>query len=763
MPHFPLPYHSQGHLVPTPIHTSKYQNHPAYYNPEQEAYALAESSKAGKLLPSFQSQPTGQAPLLTTTTLRSHDTTIPQYYAVTNAPHGNKSDQGPKRKRAPTTPQDMQTPIETPKRSKSQEEARSTERSHKRKRTNEMVPNQSQLPTPPSTGRDVSSEGRRLSLGPEDTPQVPRRKGVVVMTHEEEGRKLGLVGVAGDAEDDGSTDVVTSPRVTNAPTLGVDASGQAVVAMSEVLDTDLAWLENRGQPQTPPSSTIPQLQTPAQSHNALVEDSDSPATRAQKVNRRMELFKDSPKAAEEPMVSTRIEMFGRVAVRKTFAARFLGLEPTAVLIEENSAEDAEGWNAVASSSRAALRPQWPDHEAPWALAGGKRKERRQKELAEKSSLLKRYLETASDEGSDDEDALITVTYARGRGKTAHRLAPNLRTPRSRAKPFDRSGSDAKIALVNSLRGRVIAPLPLSRMACICGHQSGFAGEPMISCASCRSWHHPHCNGIDDNVPLPSSWWCPNCHAQAIAMSTPAHSTPRAYAQSDERSSAFKGDFTNIALAPSPMFPNPAFSQLAPVTRTPINRVLASPTSREHRPRVLSYGTDMWAYTEDGAPSSVAPSTPGPSRPDRFSTPRIDDLPFDVTSTPSRGLDFTFGQPSLFSLTPLGPKGRVPSGVFGDPTPFGARARTTTAGAAPMSEMISSRHDFLRDLNKGAQSEGPVTPSTRWPHALLGAHNLSPSPFGHRRTVSGNKLSSMRSSSKSGLGGLGLGLPEEKED
>ena len=284
---------------------------------------------------------------------------------------------------------------------------------------------------------------------------------------------------------------------------------------------------------------------------------------------------------------------------------------------------------------------------------------------------------------------------------------------------------------------------------------------MIECSSCRSWHHLQCNGIDDNAPLAPRWWCPPCHAQAMHIATPGHTTPRVYTQSDERSSALRGSYSDIALAPSPiMLSNPSFTQMASAARTPLNsRPQESPTSRQHRPRILSYGTDMWAYTEDGPPSSVAPSTPGPSRQERFSTPRLEDMPFDVTSTPSRGLDFTFGQPSLFGLTPIGGRPRVTSGMLADITPYGLKR--TGPITAPLSEIIPSRHDFLRDLNKGPQTELPASPSTRWPHQLLGAHNVSPSPFTHRRTLSGNKMSSMRSSSKSGLT-MGVFLEEKDE-
>jgi len=648
--------------------------------------------------------------------------------------------------------------METPKRNEQQ--AQRSGRGNKRIKV-ERSRQQNQLPTPPSTGYDTSVDMDNVpSLTLEDTPVAPRRKGVVVLQDDEQGRKLGLIGVEAEDEDANERDHITSPRFAQIPALLTDDSGMASLSTQDVLQTEVAWLETGRRSNSPPSSDAPQPRTPTFNHITVSEEADSPMTRSAKVEKRLGLFKEDDSVVVEPMVTTRIDLFGRVAVRKGFAARFFGLDPS-MFVEETTDEN-DGWTSAAGSSRSVVKPNWPDNEAPWALAGLGRKEKKQKEDEQKSYSLRRYLETSSDGESDEEGTSIaSFNYGRGRGKTVQRLGPLLRTPRSRTKPYDSIGSDAKQALMTSIRHRAIIPLPAGQVACACGARTISGNAPMIECSSCRSWHHLQCNGIDDNTPLAPRWWCPSCHAGAMHMSTPGHITPRVYTQSDERSSALRGHYSDIALAPSPiMLANPSFTQMASAARTPLNsRPLASPTSRQHRPRILSYGTDMWAYTEDGPPSSVAPSTPGPSRQERFSTPRLEDMPFDVTSTPSRGLDFTFGQPSLFGLTPIGGRPRVTSGMLIDTTPYGGKRAGPIA--VPMSEIMPSRHDFLRDLNKGPQTELPASPSSRWPHQLLGAHNLSPSPFNHhRRTLSGNKMSSMRSSSKSGLA---MGTMEEKDE
>lgn len=753
-----IPFYQPGPFTASHnSHNKQYQHGYAYDGSEMQ---YSQPGSSGRLAPSVMphaGSSSSHAPLLTTTSLRSYDKTIPEYYSVTADPRRAERESSQKRKRSsPPRPASHDTPLETPKRSRSQDEG--SGRTLKRYKVDDRSRPPAHLPTPPSTGRDMSVENAQspeLAPLPLDTPVAPRRVGVVVTQQDGEGRKLNLIGAGSDDEPPALEPSPISPRTTSIPALATDVNGMAVVSSHEALASEVAWLEDGRRSQTPPFADLPPPRTPAMTRENLTEEIDTPITKADKVSKRLEMFKadDEEESSSERMVCTRIDMFGRVAVRKAMAAQFLGLDPSMALVEETFTDEAENWAEGSRTSKNAVQPDWPDREGPWMMAGWKRQEKRKREQEERSHTIRRYLETSSDGDSDGDDSSIaSFSHARGRGKSIHRLGQLIRT---RTKPFDSPGSDAKMALLNSIRYRPIAPLPIGRVACGCGATAVTGTAPLIECAGCRTWHHLQCNGIDENGPLAPQWWCPTCQAQAMGtMATPAHATPRSYVQSDERTSAFKVDYSNVALAPSPiMFPNPSYSQVGATTRTPMNRTHASPTSRQHRPRILSYGTDMWY--DDGAPSSAAPSTPGPSRLERFSTPRIDDAPFDVTSTPSRHLDFAFGQPSLFGLTPLGGRGRVTSGLMTDGTPFGTRARL----AAPMSEAMPSRHDFLRDLNKAPATEVPASPSTRWPHQLLGAHNLSPSPFKHRRTMSGNKLSSMRSSSKSGLGPI---LPEGDE-
>ncbi|WWC66910.1 uncharacterized protein I206_100817 [Kwoniella pini CBS 10737] len=860
--HHPYPTLSGSHLQPMTVQLSSRLSplgqSTTYYPTPQAEYDVFQTpsrpgTAGGQVSPdpyldqaSFTTQHSnaydGTTPLLTTTTLsRSYDSTIPSYYQTStdgrrawSQATPDKQPTASKRKRERHT--SKETPakaLKTPNRSKQQQQQdeNSGGRSSKRVRVESAPTPTVQLPTPPSSGKEVSI----INLPPhihlpimhednmtpiEEEPEVAdssARRGLVITRHHEEGRKLGLFGISqGELEETStSNDHNLSPRTTTIPALTTDESGLASLSTNEVLESEVAWFEDRarGQRSPPSSPDLVTLRTPTMSHDRSLPDDydDSPEAQAQRIAKRLQAFSDNNIQEEQPLISTRIDLFGRVAVRKATAMKFLGLDRSTSLTEETRNEDEDNWTArpVASSSKVVLKPLWPDEEAPWALAGGSKKEKMRKEESEKATLLKRYLETSSDDSGSDEEGLMTMytTYGKGKGKSVSRLmsssssstgSSNRVSRKRRSVGPDGVDANARSALLVSLRSRAVPVLPAGVVACVCGTSNTSGMGSMISCAACKTWHHIMCCGIEDESKIGSNWWCNSCeNSSRSIIHTPsshsvAHSTPRGrYSQlADPRSSAVKSDIGHIALAPSPMFVNSAHHSLASSgpgvtsTRTPITRVVSSP-KRPERARMLSYGSDMWAFAE--ADGNAPPSTPAPIMGDRYSTPRIDDAPFDVTSTPSRHLDFNFGQPSLFSLTPLGGQGRsrVPSSMLIDGTPIRgiSVARNISfsgpiIGSAPPGESIGtaiSRSDFFKDMNKSTpgvrereENFPPVSP--RWPVGLLGAHNLSPSPFahGHKRNLSGNKLSSMRSSSRTGnsstpTGLMGIGLLAEEKD
>ncbi|OCF34969.1 hypothetical protein I316_03516 [Kwoniella heveanensis BCC8398] len=843
--HMPYPTMSGSHLQPMSVQPSPRLSPlgqtSTFYptsNGDYEVFHTSSSSHANDQVSpnpyadhaSMPLQPTagyeGAPPLLTTTTLsRTYESTIPSYYQTTSDGRAawsqatpDKQTAGPKRKRERQTSKEV-TPsgkaLKTPKRVRQQQQqdgsggsgsGSSGKRAAKRVRV-ESAP--VHLPTPPSTGREALTVNLPLTAQAQqpipvedvmppidETPELanePARRGLVITRHHEEGRKLGLFGVSqGEPEVPKSPEEVhMSPRTTMVTALTTDESGMASLATDEVLESEVAWFQSRLRTgHSPPSSPdLVTLRTPPANHAALEpeETDDSPRTQARKMKQRLQAFSDHTIKDEQPLISTRIDMFGRVAVRKDTAIKFLGLDRSTRLIEEMRGEDEDDWTErpVASGSKIISKPLWPDQEAPWALAGGSKKEKLKREESEKAVLLKRYLETTSDEGSSDEEGVMAMytTYGKGKGKSVSRLMSSStssstgsssgRSSRRRNRGVTPNDIDAnaRSALLVSLRNRAVPVLPAGVVACVCGGSSTTGMGSMISCAACKTWHHIMCCEIEDESKIGPNWWCLACEGSSRSIHTPSHTTPRGrYSQlADPRSSAVKSDIGHIALAPSPMFVTSAtLSAGMGHARTPMSRVVSSP-KRPERARMLSYGSaDMWAFTEDGAP----PSTPAPIVGDRYSTPRIDDAPFDVTSTPSRHLDFNFGQPSLFSLTPLGGRSRVPSNMLIDGTPIRGMARNFSGPGGPLEPMsVPSRADFFKELNKsaphtigGTRDENIPPVSPRWPHGLLGAHNLSPSPFGHKRSLSGNKLSSMRSSSRSGPAGLmSVGLAEEKDE
>lgn len=636
---------------------------------------------------------------------------------------------------------------------------------------------------------------------PESQPAVMEevQRPASVIHHPSEGRRLAFGPVEAEEGDTityepPANNGPLSPRYVSAPTLIANESGMASVDTNDVLETEIAWLDDR--PQTPRSTADESavLRTPIMSRdtNMTEDDQDTPATRASKRAKRLSAFNAPTPKPVASQWTTRIENMGRVAFTKGFASRFLGLTSENPVVEETSMGNLMEIPPDASPSLPAKKPDWPDAEAPWSTALNSRSTwiTSDRKIKDRAAKLDWYVGDASDDSSDEE-----VVWGHPSADDVARRFPrpsarfNNMVYRQRTLPnWEAANDNATSALLLSLRNRPLRSIPDGVIACMCGSRDGGGegGGTTIRCDSCQTWHHIRCYNMTD-VPhgYQYSFFCDACKNRAMSVSTPAR-TPRTnlFHQSDERSSALKGPASDIALAPSPSFTS--FNNAASNSRTPLGRAIASASSpsRAPRARMLSYDNDIqlqWSeFLHD--PVAAAPSTPVFRSGDRFSTPKIDDVPFDVTSTPSRHIDFNIGQPSLFSLTPLNGRSRVPSGMLTDHmTPF--RARNVSFGQ-PLTEMVPSRHGFLNDLGRGGNGSGPSAPiphsegampaspsSSRWPlghghgHGLMGAPLVSPSPFGHRRTASGNKMSSLRSSSKAGLGSAigGNGNVEEEEE
>lgn len=584
-----------------------------------------------------------------------------------------------------------------------------------------LVTGKSHLPTPPSTGDHASTPAQMSQHSPESR-QLPesQRSGVYVTATETEGRKLGLVRTSTGMENVEANRKHGPPRTKQATVLSVNSSGVATVASGDVLYTDASYMGEV--PKTPPASSSCEL-----------AENDTPGTKLDKVKRRLLLFKTTARTPE-PMYSTRLDMGHagpvRVALRKDIAIAFMGLDNVA------TGGATEEQNAAAT--REPVRPDWPDDEAPWNQASGRRINKLRQDR-ERLAMLQRYLETSSDDDDDDHDGAarlqIPTRRHQSRPSAEHKLLPPSQDP-----------TDARAALWYAMHKarmphRLTGPqmVPTGVVNCVCKNTA--PSNQMVSCSNCKSWHHVTCVGRDEAID--GNWACERCVAQArrATLSTPSQRTPSQLSTVDRSMSAFRGNQA-LALAPSPMFAPEAaraaaYSGMA--TRTP-----QTPSRRHERARVLSYGTE-WGVTGEN-PSTPMPQTGFGS----FSTPRPDDPVFDVNSTPSRHLDTDpriAGQfsGSLFAITPLVGRSRNANQLVGD-TPLSMGHARNISGVPPaFAEGMTSRHEFLQGLTADRR-ELPETPGSL---GLGRPSELSPSPFGGHRGTS-SKSNHPRSASRSGL-------------
>jgi hypothetical protein len=258
------------------------------------------------------------------------------------------------------------------------------------------------------------------------------------------------------------------------------------------------------------------------------------------------------------------------------------------------------------------------------------------------------------------------------------------------------------------------------MACDCGVINDIE-QAVVQCTSCHDLHHSACYSRRE---LPNNRWeaffCRGCRERAMRLATPVQ-TPRAYAQSDLRSSAFKGDMAHrtemagIALQPSPIFPT--------VTRTPFGQQMLGRAQSPRGPvqsRTLSYNDDpFFNYFE-------VPKTPAPAGGPR--TPYAGGGGFDVMSTPSRHLDYS----SLVRYPrPSDTRNRTVTGDFLAPlaTPLSGRAVSGSASNRPI--MFSTKASSSTPTASGSSVfNAPTTPGTMVANALFpGPPTLEPSSPG----------------------------------
>jgi PHD-finger len=298
--------------------------------------------------------------------------------------------------------------------------------------------------------------------------------------------------------------------------------------------------------------------------------------------------------------------------------------------------------------------EWPDKEYPWSVQELQRDEYEKAWRRQRLAWIERFFDRES-ESEDEEKQCVagpstwsqpidlgsSTRLHRGHGQPISVNAPHSKGSRgARQMSFNTANTDAREVLlskkhvrtvVERIRKRKIAEEEDGVVMCIC--QGADDGRPMVRCDECRTWYHLICMDIRDESELGDEWFCWKCLPSAGDPSHVPHIEPTfAPARPDSPARAGVGDqpLYQSTLQPSPM---PA----SPIARRQQDR---SPTRRSRLPHSLG---------DSGDPVRGGPSTPYLARtadsrlyspPKLYDEYRTDEhVPFDPTSTPSRGLKF----------------------------------------------------------------------------------------------------------------------------
>lgn len=492
------------------------------------------------------------------------------------------------------------------------------------------------------------------------------------------------------------------------------------------------------------------------SHIPDIEVTHTPTTRAFNLEKRMQGFRSlstRPQPAEARFVE---------------GGRFITPGPGLTDLLMNPTHGEQPQQKSDSSLGSIVQPDWPEipGSIAWPHQDPIREGNRRRELAS----IERYLALGESDSDDETPERFHIHIRRPASAVA---GPSNHAGRNKGYTLiDGAPSDALLALKLTMRNRTFDHLDTSSLACDCGALYDIE-QPTVQCMNCRDIHHAACYPARE---LPTNQWstffCRGCRARALRHVTPVQ-TPRAYAQSDIRSSAFKGDMARgaemagMSFIMSPMDPMPA--------RTPYGQVnvgrAQSPRGPVHN-RTLSFHDDgFFKYFE-------VPTTPAPAGP---RTPRdAGGSGFDVMSTPSRHLDYSslvrYPRPSdsrdrtmlsdsmgSFS-TPLSSRVTSASGSAIRPMMMGSRPSMTPS--------VSITGPSTSSLTAGPSSSGLAgqsnlgigSPPSTLGHQLLGGALIMSPPTSHRqRQVSRNNLSSLDVDSKGDLMGPMIDPSDHQDD
>ena len=399
---------------------------------------------------------------------------------------------------------------------------------------------------------------------------------------------------------------------------------------------------------------------------------------------------------------------------------FLYSDGVLQLLETPETDDGEGMELTFG---AGLGAEWPDKEYPWSEQERYRDDYEEAWRRQRLTWIERFLDRES-ESEDEENECVpgpskwdqtldprsSPGPQRGHGKTIsiNAIPSSKRFRNVRQMTFNAANTDAREVLLakkhvrevaERLRKRRIAEEEEGVVMCIC--QGADDGRPMVRCDECRTWYHLICMDIHDESELGDEWYCWKClpSAEDPAPVRPTEPTfAPAMPESPPRASVGDQPLYQSPLQPSPMPASPVSSR---------RRSERSPAAGR-RARLPPQ-----ALVDAGDPVRGGPSTPYHARATTdarlYMTPKLyeeygvdEHVPFDPTSTPSRGLQF----PNAVPMTPRRPpvSWMTPSG----------RPRTPPFGGPGSSSSSSATRSLAYSLSTLEDSVGPLT--SPWPES-----------------------------------------------
>ncbi|KAJ3988242.1 hypothetical protein F5890DRAFT_1433907 [Lentinula detonsa] len=405
---------------------------------------------------------------------------------------------------------------------------------------------------------------------------------------------------------------------------------------------------------------------------------------------------------------------------------------------EPSAKERRAAAAAAAAEESAEKPNWPDAEFPWRLRTEERAEQSQAEERERLEWIEKYLDRDTDDDDDDDDGSMggriyggsadvedevlptsvwgvvyedgddqPIPYRSGRGKMVPLSGdPNQETKfkRKRSAYFPSDPADARAALLSKKNVRALSfrrQRSISRRRSIGGGEEDERlcichgvddGRDLVQCDFCKTWYHLDCIGIDgisELGPPEDEWFCYRCESAS-------HSPPSLEAiismPDVEPTFAPTDDTPRRRQADSQFFHPPVLESPTQSWSLAVPHIPKTPTRSAANSSEFGSG---FSYTSHFPSSRHGPVTPRhevhdvriistPSGP--FDLVGSDDIRFDPTSTPSRGIKFGVpfatpnGKNNLSSRafhTPSKPSARGGSGVLGSAS-FGASGFLSSA-------------------------------------------------------------------------------------